>query len=54
MGRAVLKPADYVPPFEQPDDDYPFWLTTGRIVYHWHTRTKTGRAQALQGAAPDA
>jgi anaerobic selenocysteine-containing dehydrogenase len=54
MGRAVLKPADYLPPFEQPDDDYPFWLTTGRIVYHWHTRTKTGRAKALQDAAPDA
>lgn len=53
-GRAFLKPAEYLPPFEHPDEDYPFWMTTGRIVYHFHTRTKTGRAKALQDAAPDA
>ena len=53
-GRALIKPADYQPPHEQPDADYPFWLTTGRIVYHFHTRTKTGRSQALYDAAPDA
>ncbi len=53
-GRAVIKPAEYVPPIEEPDEDYPYWLTTGRVVYHFHTRTKTGRAKALQAAAPDA
>jgi formylmethanofuran dehydrogenase subunit D len=53
-GRAILKPAEYVPPFESPDSDYPLWVTTGRIVYHFHTRTKTGRSPALQEAAPDA
>jgi anaerobic selenocysteine-containing dehydrogenase len=53
-GKAVIKAADYVPPAEQPDGEYPFWLTTGRLVYHFHTRTKTGRAPALQEAAPDA
>lgn len=53
-GRAVLKAADYVPPSEEPDADYPFWLTTGRVVYHWHTRTKTGRVKALNDAAPEA
>jgi ferredoxin-nitrate reductase len=51
-GRAVIKPADYVPPPEEPDTHYPFWLTTGRVVYHWHTRTKTSRVPALQAAAP--
>jgi ferredoxin-nitrate reductase len=51
-GRAVIKPTDYVPPPEEPDRQYPFWLTTGRVVYHWHTRTKTGRVPALQAAAP--
>jgi anaerobic selenocysteine-containing dehydrogenase len=51
-GRAVIKPADYVPPPEEPDAAYPFWLTTGRLVYHWHSRTKTGRVPALQEAAP--
>ena len=52
-GRAVIKPADYMPPVEEPDPRYPFWLTTGRVVYHWHTRTKTGRVPALRQAAPE-
>ncbi len=51
-GRAVLKAAEYRPP-EEPDDDYPFWLTTGRVVYHFHTRTKTGRSRELNLAAPE-
>ncbi len=41
-GRVVIKPADFVPPPEEPDAAYPFWLTTRRPVYHWHSRTKTG------------
>jgi anaerobic selenocysteine-containing dehydrogenase len=53
-GRAIIKAADYIAPYEQPDKDYPLWLTTGRIVYHFHTRTKTGRAPALEEKAPDA
>lgn len=52
-GKALLKPCDYEPPHEAPDDDYPLWLTTGRIVYHFHTRTKTARAKALNAAAPE-
>jgi anaerobic selenocysteine-containing dehydrogenase len=52
-GRAKIKTAEYVPPPEEPDEDYPFLLTTGRIVYHWHTRTKTARSPALQAAAPE-
>jgi ferredoxin-nitrate reductase len=52
-GKAMLKPAQYMAPYEQPDDEYPFFLTTGRLVYHFHTRTKTGRSQALIDAAPD-
>ena len=51
-GRAVIKGADYLPPPEQPDDRYPFLLTTGRVTHHFHTRTKTGRAPALNAAAP--
>jgi ferredoxin-nitrate reductase len=54
MGRAILKAAHYSPPMEEPDEKYPFWLTTGRVVYHWHTRTKTGRSRELQEAAPEA
>jgi ferredoxin-nitrate reductase len=52
-GRAILKPAHYVAPTEEPDKDYPFLLTTGRLVQHFHTRTKTGRAAALRSASPD-
>ena len=53
-GRAIIKAAEYVPPVEAPDDDYPLWFTTGRLVYHFHTRTKTGRVEELNAAAPDA
>jgi ferredoxin-nitrate reductase len=52
-GKAILKPAQYVPPHERPDEEYPLFLTTGRVVYHFHTRTKTGRAEALHQAMPD-
>lgn len=52
-GKAILKAAEYQPPHEAPDDDYPFWVTTGRLVYHFHTRTKTGRSKRLHAAAPE-
>lgn len=53
FGRAVIKAADYRPPHEMPDDDYPLQLITGRTVYHFHTRTRTARAPELQAAAPE-
>ena len=52
-GRAFLLTTEYQPPHEEPDEEYPFSYTTGRTVYHFHTRTKTARAPQLQGAAPD-
>jgi anaerobic selenocysteine-containing dehydrogenase len=52
--RAILKAAEWTPPHEWARDEYPFALATGRSVYHFHTRTKTGRAPELQAAAPDA
>jgi anaerobic selenocysteine-containing dehydrogenase len=51
-GKAVLKAARYVPPHEDASDEYPYQLITGRTIYHFHTRTKTGRAPELQAAAP--
>lgn len=51
-GRAVLKTVPYEPAYELPDDEFPLRFTTGRTVYHWHTRTKTKRAAQLQQAAP--
>ncbi|MBI5159924.1 MAG: nitrate reductase [Micrococcales bacterium] len=53
-GRALLKPAPYAPPHEGPDAEYPLQYTTGRTVYQFHTRTRTGRARQLQAAAPSA
>ncbi|PAK26123.1 nitrate reductase [Streptomyces sp. alain-838] len=52
-GKAMIKAAAYLPPHEMPDEEHPFHLTTGRTLYHFHTRTKTGRAPQLNAAAPD-
>ncbi|GAA3929209.1 nitrate reductase [Actinomadura viridis] len=51
-GRAHLKAAEYTPPPETTGEDHPYVLTTGRTVYHFHTRTKTGRSRRLRDAAP--
>jgi anaerobic selenocysteine-containing dehydrogenase len=53
-GRAILKAAKWTPPHEWARDEYPFALITGRTVFHFHTRTKTGRTPELEAAAPDA
>jgi assimilatory nitrate reductase catalytic subunit len=39
---------------EQPNDEFPFILNTGRTVEHWHTRTKTGRVPILESMSPRA
>ena len=52
-GRAIIKPLHYTPPHEEPGGEYPFSYTTGRTVYHFHTRTKTARAPQLDEAAPE-
>lgn len=51
-GRALLRTAAHQPLHEPTSPNYPLLLTTGRTVYHFHTRTKTGRARQLQDAAP--
>jgi predicted molibdopterin-dependent oxidoreductase YjgC len=52
-GRARLIGAEWTPPPEGLDDTYSMHLITGRTVYHFHTRTKTGRAPELNAAAPE-
>ncbi len=49
---AWLRP--YHPPAEVPDDDYPLWLTTGRVLEHWHTGSMTRRVEQLHQAMPEA
>jgi formate dehydrogenase major subunit/formate dehydrogenase alpha subunit len=46
-GKGKFMPIDHVPPAELPDDDYPFILSTGRVLYHWHGGEMTRRAQGL-------
>jgi anaerobic selenocysteine-containing dehydrogenase len=52
-GRAFLKAVPYLPAHEEPDEQYPFLYSTGRSVYHFHTRTKTARSRPLHDAAPN-
>ena len=52
-GRAMLRGCEYTEPREAPDDEYPLALTTGRTIYHFHTRTKTARAPELHAAEPE-
>ena len=53
-GRAALVPAEVVPSVEEPDDEYPMALTTGRQLEHWHTGAITRRAGILDALEPEA
>ncbi|WP_028115508.1 nitrate reductase catalytic subunit NapA [Ferrimonas senticii] len=52
--KAVIIANRYEPPVEVPDEQYDLWLTTGRVLEHWHTATMTGRVPELKKAMPDA
>ena len=52
--RGRLVPARYNPPGETPDEAYPFILTTGRQLEHWHTGSMTRRATILDAIEPEA
>jgi anaerobic selenocysteine-containing dehydrogenase len=47
-----FRPHEFPP--EMPDEEYPFWLNTGRVLEHWHTGTMTRRIPELQRAVPRA
>jgi len=53
-GFGKLVAAKLQPPDEQPDAEYPFILTTGRQLEHWHTGAMTRRAAALDALEPSA
>jgi len=46
-GLGWFYPAEYVPSAELPDEEYPFILMTGRILYHYNTRAMTGKTPGL-------
>src|SRR5437588_11215610 len=53
-GFGKLVAAKLKPPDEQPDAEYPFILTTGRQLEHWHTGAMTRRATTLDALEPSA
>ena len=53
-GRGRFVPCPYLPADELPDEEYPFVLTTGRVLEHWHTGSMTRRSYALNSIEPNA
>ncbi|MCA9905695.1 MAG: formate dehydrogenase subunit alpha, partial [Anaerolineae bacterium] len=51
-GRGKFHPITAHDPAEQPDADYPLVLTTGRVLYHYHTGTMTRRSEPLAWREP--
>lgn len=53
-GRAWIFALPFEPAAESPDEEYPFWLSTGRVLEHWHSGSMTQRVPELYRAVPDA
>ena len=53
-GKARIFALPYEPPAESPDKEYPFWLSTGRVLEHWHSGSMTRRVPELYRAFPQA
>ncbi|MGL4669304.1 MAG: formate dehydrogenase subunit alpha [Methanobacteriaceae archaeon] len=51
-GLGVFFPIEHRDPGEVPDDTYPLVLTTGRILFHWHTGSMTRRSKTLHTEVP--
>jgi len=52
-GKGMFHAIDYTPPAEITDDEYPLYLTTGRVLYHYHTGTMTMKTDGLNDRAPE-
>lgn len=52
-GLGKFTPVDFLGPAELPDDEYPLLLTTGRVLWHYHTGSLTRRAQGLAAIYPE-
>ncbi|MDU5805381.1 MAG: nitrate reductase catalytic subunit NapA [Haemophilus parainfluenzae] len=51
--KAIILGVPYEAPAESPDEEYPLWLCTGRVLEHWHTGTMTRRVPELHRAFPN-
>lgn len=52
-GLGKFHVVEFLPPAETPDDNFPFTLTTGRLLYHYHTGTMTMKSDDLNERAPE-
>jgi formate dehydrogenase major subunit len=52
-GLGLLSPIEYIPPAEVPDEEYPLIMTTGRILYQYHTGTMTRLSKGINERAPE-
>ncbi|MBP6519171.1 nitrate reductase catalytic subunit NapA [Shewanella sp.] len=53
-GKAVIFALPYEPAAEEPNEEYDLWMSTGRVLEHWHTGSMTARVPELYRAYPDA
>jgi nitrate reductase NapA len=53
-GRANIITAPYEPPAEMPNEEFDLWMSTGRVLEHWHSGSMTRRVPELYRAVPDA
>jgi predicted molibdopterin-dependent oxidoreductase YjgC len=52
-GLGLFHAIEYIPPAELPDKEYPLILSTGRVLYHYHTGTMTRRAVGPSERCPE-
>ncbi len=52
-GRGLFHAIDHTPPAELPNEEYPYVLTTGRVLYHYHTGTMTMKTDGLNMLSPE-
>ncbi len=52
--KAIIFALPYEPAAESPDEEYNLWLSTGRVLEHWHSGSMTARVPELHKAFPDA
>jgi formate dehydrogenase major subunit len=52
-GLGLLSAIEYIPPAEVPDAEYPFVMTTGRVLYHYHTATMSRLSKGIMERCPE-
>lgn len=53
-GKGHFQPVQYRPPAELPDEQYPYILSTGRVIFHYHTGSMTRRTSSLDNEMHEA